>query len=239
MQMCMKIRWRPLQVHSIWNNICSSNNNRHRKVQRLLNYKWRKWQHNLLFGKFRRVELQVPPNRLKFVEGFPFEFELGRRMVLEWGSYAKGFRDPTTQTSTPKSMEKVITEVMKANKVVKTMAIVSLNIRKLTLEVNILKHILAVREKGKVMLQEELDNKRDIQKGYKHNVEIWKKNKVEVKQNIKVPIKKLQDEIEELKGSTTWLKLQEEERQDLRQKDEIQETIKRKWTEALFLHKKQ
>ncbi len=59
-------------------------------------------------------------------------------------------------------MEKVITEVMKANKVVKTMAIVSLNIRKLTLEVNILKHILAVREKGKVMLQEELDNKRDI-----------------------------------------------------------------------------
>ncbi len=82
--------------------------------------------------------------------------------MLEWGSYAKGFRDPTTQTSTPKSMEKVITEVMKANKVVKTMAIVSLNIRKLTLEVNILKHILAVREKGKVMLQEELDNKRDI-----------------------------------------------------------------------------
>ncbi len=52
-------------------------------------------------------------------------------------------------------------------------------------------------------------------------------------------IKKLQDENEELNNSTTWLKLQEEELQDLRQKFEIWETTKRKWTKALFLHKKQ
>ncbi len=50
---------------------------------------------------------------------------------------------------------------------------------------------------------------------------------------------KLQDENEKLKGSTTWLKLQDEELQDLRQKAEIWETIERKWTKALFLHKKQ
>jgi hypothetical protein len=41
---------------------------------------------------------------------------MGRRMVHEWGSYAKGSRDPTTQTNTPKSMEEVATKVMKANK---------------------------------------------------------------------------------------------------------------------------
>jgi hypothetical protein len=33
--------------------------------------------------------------------------------------------------------------------------------------------------------------------------------------------------------------LQDEELQDLRQKAEIWETIERKWTKALFLHKKQ
>ncbi len=48
-------------------------------------------------------------------------------------------------------------------------------------------------------------------------------------------IKKLQDDNEELKGSTTQLKSKEEKLQ----KAEILETIKRKWTKALFLHKKQ
>ncbi len=61
----------------------------------------------------------------------------------------------------------------------------------------------------------------------------------EPKQKIKVLIKKLQDENEELKGSTTQLKSQDEELQDLRHKFKIQETAKRKWTKALFLHKQQ
>jgi hypothetical protein len=39
-----------------------------------------------------------------------------------------------------------------------------------------------------------LDKKREIQKGYKYNVEIWRKNKVKVKQKIEIFIKKLQDE---------------------------------------------
>jgi hypothetical protein len=46
-------------------------------------------------------------------------------------------------------------------------------------------------------------------------VEIWRKNK-EVEHNIKVFIKKLKDENEELKGSTTWLKSQYEEMEDVK-----------------------
>jgi hypothetical protein len=70
-------------------------------------------------------------------------------------------------------------------------------------------------------------------------VEIWRKNRVEVEQKIQVLIKKLQDENEEFKGSISWLKSQDEELQNLRQKATIWETIERKWTEALFIHKKQ
>jgi hypothetical protein len=33
------------------------------------------------FEEFRPIEPQVPPNRPKSTKGFPFEFELGRRMV--------------------------------------------------------------------------------------------------------------------------------------------------------------
>jgi ribosomal protein L31E len=51
-----------------------------------------------------------------------------------------------------------------------------------------------------------LDKEKKIQKGYKHNVEIWKKSRVEAEQKIKVLIKKLQDENEELKSSMTRLK---------------------------------
>ncbi len=50
----------------------------------------------------------------------------------------------------------------------------------LTLEVNTLKNRLVMREKEKAMLHEELDKEKDFQKGYKHNVEIWRKNRVEV-----------------------------------------------------------
>ncbi len=86
------------------------------------------------------------------------------------------------------------------------MAIVSLNMGNLILEVNTLKNKLVMWEKEKVMLEEELDKERDFQKGYKHNVEIWKKNRAKVKPKIYIFIKKFQDENEELKGSTTQLK---------------------------------
>jgi hypothetical protein len=49
-----------------------------------------------VFEKFRPTKLHVPPSRPKSIEGFPFEFELGRRMVHELGSCAKGSVDPTT-----------------------------------------------------------------------------------------------------------------------------------------------
>ncbi len=102
-----------------------------------------------------------------------------------------------------------------------------------------MKNKLAIGEKEKSMLQEELDKERDFQKVYKHNVEIWSNNRVKVEQKIKVLIKKLQDENEQLKGSITWLKSQDEKLQDLKQKAEIQETKERKWTKTQFLHKKQ
>jgi hypothetical protein len=100
-------------------------------------------------------------------------------------------------------VEEVVVDVMKIDKVIElfqTMAIVILNMENLTLEVNTLKNMLVMREKEKVVLQEELDKKKDFQKGYKHNVEIWKKNRAKVKQKNKVLIKKLKDENEELKG---------------------------------------
>jgi hypothetical protein len=62
------------------------------------------------------------------------------------------------------------------------------------------------------VLQEELDKEKDIQKGYKHNVES--------KQKIKVFIKTIRDEDEKLKSSIAQLKLQEE-LQDLKQKAKI------------------
>ncbi len=131
---------------------------------------------------------------------------------------------------------------MKANKVVElfqTMAIVNLNMGNLTLEVNTLNNRLVMGEKEKAILQKELDKERDFQKEYKYNVEIQRKNKVEVEKKNKILIKKLYDENEKFKGSTTWLKSHDEKLQNLRQKVKIQETIKREWIEALFLHKKQ
>ncbi len=80
-------------------------------------------------------------------------------------------------------MEELVVEKMKANKIIElfqTMAIMSLNMGNFILEINILNHRLVVGEKEKAMLQEELDKKKNIQKGYTHNVEIWKKSKVKV-----------------------------------------------------------
>jgi hypothetical protein len=66
-----------------------------------------------------------------------------------------------------------------------------------------------------------LDKDRDFQHGYKDNVEIWKKNKVEVEQKNKIFTKKLQDENEELKGGTSQLKSHDEKLQNLRHKADI------------------
>ncbi len=63
-------------------------------------------------------------------------------------------------------------------------------------------------------------------------------NMAEVKQKNKVFIKKLQDENEKLKGSTTRLKSWDEKLHNLRQKAEIWDTIERKWTKTLFFHQK-
>jgi bacterioferritin (cytochrome b1) len=60
------------------------------------------------------------------------------------------------------------------------MEIVSLNTGNLTLEGNTLKNRLAIGEKEKAMFQEQLDKERDFLKGYKHNVDIWKKNREKV-----------------------------------------------------------
>ncbi len=108
------------------------------------------------------------------------------------GSSIKGPKNPTTQTNTPKYMEEVATNVMQAQKVTELfhiMAIISLNMGNLNLEVSSLKNRLATWEKEKVVLQEKLDKEKEFQKGYKHNVKIWRKNRVEVEQNIKGLIK--------------------------------------------------
>jgi hypothetical protein len=105
--------------------------------------------------EFKLTGLEVPLNRLELVEGFPFEFEMGRRMVKELGSSRKGYEDPRTQTSTPKSVEEVATKVMKVDKAAElfqTMAIVNLIMGNFTLEVNNLKNRLVARDKEKVML---------------------------------------------------------------------------------------
>jgi hypothetical protein len=46
-----------------------------------------------------------------------FEFELGKRMVHQLGSFVEGSGDPTIQTSIPKFVEEVVVEVMNTNKV--------------------------------------------------------------------------------------------------------------------------
>ncbi len=59
------------------------------------------------------------------------------------GSSVKGSKNLMTQTSIPKSMEEVVAKVMQANEATKlfqTMAIVSLNMGNLNLEVSNLKN---------------------------------------------------------------------------------------------------
>jgi hypothetical protein len=166
--MYVKIGWRPLEVQNIfniYNNVCNRNNNKHRKVYKLLNCKRKEWRNNLLLKSIDQQNYRYHlvgwnPQRDSY-----FKFKLGRRMVHELGSFVDGSGDLMTQTSTPKSMEEVVGEVMKINKAAKlfqTMAIANMNMGNLTLEVNILKNVLVTKEKEKVMLQEELDKERNF-----------------------------------------------------------------------------
>ncbi len=62
-------------------------------------------------------------------------------------------------------MEEVVSKVMKLDKAIElfqTMAIVSLNMGKLTLKVNILMNILVMGEKEKVVLHDELDKENEL-----------------------------------------------------------------------------
>jgi hypothetical protein len=71
------------------------------------------------------------------------------------GSSRNESKNPTTQTSTPRSMEEVVIEVMQTYKIVElfqTMAIVSLNMGNLNREVSSLKNILTSKEKEKATL---------------------------------------------------------------------------------------
>jgi len=69
------------------------------------------------FAMFKPLELQVLANRLGFTKGQIFEFGLGSRLVHELGSFAEGSNNPMTQTSTPKSVDKVATEIIQVDKV--------------------------------------------------------------------------------------------------------------------------
>jgi chromosome segregation ATPase len=83
---------------------------------------------------------------------------------------------------------------VQADKVVElfqTMAIVSLNMGNLNLEVSNLKNKLSTKEKGKAILQVELDKERDFQREYKHNIEIWRENRIDNELKIKTFIQKL------------------------------------------------
>jgi hypothetical protein len=106
-----------------------------------------------VFKEFILTKLEVPLSRPELVEGFPFEFEMGRRMVEELGSFRKGYEDLKTWASTQKSVEEVGAKVMKVDKAVElfqTMAIVSLNMGNLILEANTLKNKLACKGEGEV-----------------------------------------------------------------------------------------
>ncbi len=109
------------------------------------------------------------------------------------------------------------------------MAIVSLNMGNLNLEVCNLKNKLAREEKEKVILQVELDKEGNFQREYKaKNV-----------QKIKTLIQKLQNENWELKTKTTLMKSQDEEPKELRKMAKVLETAKKKWVETLFHYKQQ
>jgi hypothetical protein len=48
------------------------------------------------FAIFKPLEIWTLGSRLRSTKGFPFEFELGSRLVHEMGSATKTFKNPTT-----------------------------------------------------------------------------------------------------------------------------------------------
>ncbi len=104
---------------------------------------------------FRPLEIQVPFSRPRSTKGQPFEFRLGSKIIQELGSSREGSKNPTTQTSTPRFVEEVVTEVMQANKAIElfqTMAIVNMNMGNLNMEENSLKNRLTIEEKEMAIL---------------------------------------------------------------------------------------
>ncbi len=70
-----------------------------------------------------------------------------------------------TQKNTPKSVEEVVAKVMQVDKALELfqiVAIVSLNMGNLNLEVSSLKNRLATKKTEKVVLQVELNKDRDL-----------------------------------------------------------------------------
>ncbi len=65
-------------------------------------------------------------------------------------------------------------------------------------------------------MKEVLDKERDFQKEYKHNMEIWRKNKTENEQKIKTFILKMKEVNEELKEKIGLMKSQVENLKELR-----------------------
>jgi hypothetical protein len=66
------------------------------------------------FVEFRPLELQVLISKPRSAKGFPFEFELGSRLLQEMGSSVEGSQNPMTQISTPKFVEEVVAKVLQA-----------------------------------------------------------------------------------------------------------------------------
>jgi hypothetical protein len=61
---------------------------------------------------FKPPYIHVLASKPRFAKGQPFEFGSGIKIVHELGSSRKGSKNPTTKTSTPRSMEEVVREVM-------------------------------------------------------------------------------------------------------------------------------
>ncbi len=75
--------------------------------------------------------------------------------MQEMGSSIEGFKNPMTQTSTPKYVEEAATKIMQVDKAIElfyTMTIMNLNMGNLNLEMSNLKNKLAIEEKEKAVL---------------------------------------------------------------------------------------
>jgi len=163
----------------------------------------------LLLIVFKPLEIQILVSRPRFIEGQPFEFELGSRIVNGLGSFRESFKNLITQTNTPRFVEEVVEEVMqvdKKNELFQTMAIVNLHMGNMNMEVSTLKNTLAIEKKEKATLQEELDKEKDFHKEYKHNIKIWKKQRIENEQKIKTFILKMKDNNEKFKEKIVLMK---------------------------------